>query len=98
MRMKKTALVNNCLKIIKKEDIVQFYEEYNYQYVIWKNGVNVGIDFNRNFVTIRIFTADYRIERNIWNLDTFSEDEIINMIDKMTETVKTLQNDSSRIR
>lgn len=96
--MKKTELVNNCLGIIKKEDKVQFYEEYNYQYVIWKNGVNVGIDFNRNFVTIRIFTADYRIERNIWNLDTFSEDEIINMIDKMTETVKTLQNDSSRIR
>lgn len=53
MRMRNTELVKNCFKIIRKEKDVQDTKTYNYQYIIWKNNVNVGFDLKWNFVTIQ---------------------------------------------
>lgn len=92
--MRNTELVKNCFKIIRKEKDVQDTKTYNYQYTIWKNNVNVGFDFNQEFIHIYVQTADYKLQRDLYNWATFSEDEINDMIDKMTETIKTLQNDS----
>lgn len=96
--MKKTELVKSCLKIIKKEKTVQFYEEYNYQYVIWRDGVAISFNFMQDFVHIYVKTADYELRKEVHNYSTISESKIIDMIEKMTKIVKELQNDSSRIR
>lgn len=88
--MKRTALVNNCLKIIKKEKTVQFYEEYNYQYVIWRDGIAIGFNFTQDFVHVYVKTTDYELRKELYNYSTISESKIVDIIDKMTETVKKI--------